>query len=174
MSGAAARLIEQTVRRSAPLITGLVAVLLDLLPLPNPAPQSLAPFCTVGVFYFWTLYRPDLMTPAAAFLIGLVLDAVGGMPLGLTSLALLLVRSLLLTGQRFLVAQPFAVIWACFVLVAGAVAAVRWAMTSLWWGHIFAVRPVIMEAALTVAIYPVLALILSRVHRHILVQADAA
>ena len=168
------RLIDQTLRQLAPVLTGFAAVLVDLLPLPNPAPQSLAPFTTVCVFYFWTLYRPDLMTPLAAFLIGIVLDAAGGLPLGLTSLSLLLVRSLLLTGQRFLLAQPFAVIWACFVLVAVAVAAARWALASLWWARMFAMHPVLVETALTAAVYPLIGLLLAKLHQHLSETSHAA
>jgi rod shape-determining protein MreC len=37
----------------------LLAVLVDLLPLPDSAPQSLAPSLTVCVFAFWTLVRPS-------------------------------------------------------------------------------------------------------------------
>lgn len=168
------RFIERTIRNLAPVLTGLLAVLVDLLPLPNPAPQSLAPLTTVCVFYFWTLYRPDLMTPLAAFVIGLVFDAAGGLPLGLTALSLLLVRSVLLTGQRFLLAQPFALIWGCFVLVAVAVAAVRWALASLWWGRLFALQPVVVETGLTVAVYPLIGLLLARLHQHLSETSHAA
>lgn len=167
MAQAAYRVIDRTVRQLIPVLTGFTAVLIDLLPLPNAAPHSLAPFTTVCVFYFWTLYRPDLMTPLAAFLIGIVLDAAGGLPLGLTALSLLLVRSLLLTGQRFLLAQPFPVIWGCFVLVAVVTAAARWGLASLWWGRLFAVQPVLVETGLTVAIYPVVGLILAQLHQHL-------
>jgi rod shape-determining protein MreD len=168
------RLIDQGMRRLAPLLTGLAAVLVDLLPLPDPAPQTLAPLATVCVFYFWTLYRPDLMTPLAVFAIGVMIDALGGMPIGLTSLSLLIVRSLLLTGQRFLLAQPFLVIWACFVLVVVAVGTVRWLLASLWWGRLFALEPVLLEAVLTVAIYPIVGWMLARLHQHLSVAPHAA
>jgi rod shape-determining protein MreD len=168
------RLLDRAIRTLAPFLTGLGAVLIDLLPLPNPAPQSLAPLTTVCVFYFWTLYRPDLMTPLAVFVIGLVLDATGGMPLGLTSLSLLIVRSLLLSRQRFLLAQPFVVIWACFVLVVLATGGVRWLLASLWWERLFSPDPVLLEAALTVAIYPAIGWLLARLHQHLSVTPHAA
>ena len=75
------------------------------------------------VVYFWSLYRPDLFTPSAAFVAGLIYDALAGLPLGLTSLALLLVRSLMVTQQRFFLARSFPVIWFCFLLLAPAVEA---------------------------------------------------
>ena len=174
MSDGGWRFLDSTVRRLAPLLTGLLGVLVDLLPLPNPAPETLAPLTTVCVIYFWTLYRPDLMTPLAVFVIGLALDAVGGMPLGLSALSFLIVRSVLLTGQRFLMAQPFVVIWACFALMVTAVGAVRWLLASLWWGHLFAFQPILLEAVLTVAIYPVIGWLLARVHHHLSMALHAA
>ncbi|HEX6015536.1 MAG TPA: hypothetical protein VFY87_27800, partial [Geminicoccaceae bacterium] len=63
MSEPASRLLDGLLRRLAPFLTALAAALVDLLPLPNPAPQSLAPAITVCVCYFWTICRPDLMNP---------------------------------------------------------------------------------------------------------------
>ena len=173
MSEPTARAVDQFLRRLVPLLTALIAVGIDLLPIPSSAPQSLAPFVTVCVFAYWTLAVPELMTPLATFAVGLVLDAAGGLPLGLTPLALLVVRSVLLTGQRFLVAQPFPVLWGCFVLVALAVELVRWAVASLYWSHLLAVQPILFQTFLTVALYPVVSAFLSRLHQH-LVLGDAA
>jgi rod shape-determining protein MreD len=166
VSGPASRLLDGLLRRLAPFLTALAAAVVDLLPLPNPAPQALAPATTVCVCYFWTLSRPDLMNPLAIFLVGLVLDGVGGLPLGLTSLALLVGRCAVMGGQRFLRAQPFAVVWLCFVPVASAVAAARWLLASLAWGRLFPLEPVALEAGLTVAAYPAIGWLLSRLHQN--------
>ena len=168
------RALDHALRGLLPFATALLAVLVDLLPLPNSAPQSLAPSLTVCVFAFWTLFRPELMTPLATFVVGLVLDAAGGLPLGLTPLALLLVRAALLTGQRFLVAQPFVVLWGCFVLVALAVESVRWLVACLWWRQLLPVEPVLFQTCLTVATYPILSALLSRLHQHVVLPAHAA
>ena len=138
----------------APLATGLVAAYADLLPLSGSAPRMLAPSLTACIVYFWTTYRPDLLPPFALFAIGVVLDGVGGLPLGLTALALLLVRGFLLSGQRFLLAQPFAVIWASFLPVVLLLAVLRWALAVLYWGRLFPVEPLLIEAGFTFAAYP--------------------
>lgn len=168
------RSLESLLRRLVPLATALVAVILDLLPLPNTAPQSLAPSATICVFAYWALFCPELMTPAATFLVGLVLDAAGGLPPGLTSLALLLIRSALLTGQRFLVAQPFAVLWGCFLLVALAVELARWLTACAYWGRLLPVQPVLLHTVLTVAFYPVVSAVLSRLHQNVVLPGHAA
>jgi rod shape-determining protein MreD len=151
----------------APLVTGLVAAYADLLPLSGSAPRVLAPSLTACIVYFWTVYRPDLLPPLALFVIGVVLDAVGGLPLGLTALALLLLRGFLLSGQRFLLAQPFAVIWACFLPVVLLLAALRWALAVLFWGRLFPVEPLLIEAGLTVAAYPLVGWLLTGLQRRL-------
>lgn len=176
MSLPAARAVDQLLRRLVPVLTALAAVTFDLLPLPSTAPQSLAPFATVCVFAYWTLFRPELMTPLATFAVGLALDAAGGLPPGLTPLALLIARSALLTGQRFLVAQPFPVLWGCFVLVALAVELLRWSFACAYWGRLLPVEPVLFQSCLTVAFFPVASAVLSRLDQHLVrpVVAHAA
>lgn len=166
-------LVAGTLRHAAPLLTGIVAVCIDVLPLPNPAPSALAPFLTLCVLYFWTVYRPDLLSSWAVFALGLVLDAVGGLPLGLTALALLLGRGALLSGQRFLLAQPFMVIWACFVPMVLLVAALRWVLASLFWSRAFPIQPLLGEALLTLAVYPLVGWLLAGMQRRLAERAHA-
>lgn len=174
MNNSGARAVDLLLRRLVPLGTALLAVAIDLMPLPTTAPQSLAPFVTVCVVAYWTLMAPELMTPLATFAVGIVLDAAGGLPLGLTPLAFLLVRGALLTGQRFLVAQPFPVIWGCFVAVALAVELVRWLVACLYWSRLLPVQPVLFQCCLTIALYPVVTALLRPLSQHLAVPSHAA
>ncbi len=136
----------------APTTTMLAALTLDLLPLtavPGPAPSF-----TLCLVYAWTLRAAELLPAAAVFLAGLVLDGVAGMPLGFSSLTLLLVHAGVLAGRRILLGAPFAAAWAAFALAALAGGGVRWLLAALWWGQLFPPRPVLAEAALTFVAYP--------------------
>ena len=95
------------------------------------------------------VHDPDLLPPMVLFALGLVLDALGGMPPGLSALALLLVRLALLGSRRLLLAQPFVVVWAGFALVVLGFGAVRWVLAGLWWWHLFALQPSLLEALFT-------------------------
>lgn len=152
-----------------PLLTGLVAMGLDVLPVPLPRP--LAPWALVCVFYFWTLYRPDLLPVSAVFGLGLLADAVAGLPLGLTALALLLARVVIVSAQRFLLAQRFVVVWACFLPVLALVGALRWALASLFWSRAFPPGPLLVEAGSTFSVYPLIGWLLAGLQRGL---ADAA
>jgi rod shape-determining protein MreD len=161
------RQLDAQLRMLVPFATALFAVLIDVAPLIGVGAAGLTSFSTLCVVYFWSLYRPDLFTPTAAFLIGLVYDGLAGLPLGLTSLALLLVRNLMTVQQRFFVTRSFLVIWSCFLLLAPPIEAARWLLSSLWWGHLFAHRPMLLELLVTMALYPGISWLLSRIQNQI-------
>jgi rod shape-determining protein MreD len=146
-----------------PSLTMLGAILLDLLPLPSAAPRAAAPSLLIATWYFWTVHRPELLPPLALFGLGCLLDAGGGMPVGITPLALLLGRALILSGQRWLHRQVGPVVWACFLPVAVVIAGMRWGLASMARGGPLPLAPVMVEAALTFLAYPVVAGLLGRV-----------
>jgi rod shape-determining protein MreD len=159
--------VDARLRALVPLATALLAVLADLLPLLHVGPASVTPLATLCVAFFWSLYRPDLFGAGAAFATGIAYDALAGLPLGLTSLVLLLVRHAVVVQQRFFVARSFPVIWCCFLLLALAALALRWVLSSLWWGRLFALQPLVFELLLTLSLYPAATLLLARVHNWI-------
>lgn len=159
--------LDAQLRSLVPAATALFAVMIDALPLGGPGFESVATFSTLCVVYFWSLYRPDLLTTMTAFVIGLVYDALTGLPLGSTPLVLLLVRNLMVTQQRFFLARSFPVIWACFVLLVPVALLVRWLVVSLWFGFLFPIAPVMVELGLTLALYPPVSWLLGRLHSRI-------
>jgi rod shape-determining protein MreD len=155
-------------------VTATAAVLLDLLPLPDSAPRAVAPSLLVCVFYFWTVSRPETLSPAVVFALGLVLDAAGGMPLAVTSLALLLARGMLLLARRRLLGQPLVVLWASFLPAALMVAGLRWMLASLAIGRPLPLEPMLRESAVTFVAYPVVAGLLARLQRRSMARSRAA
>lgn len=159
--------LDARLRALVPLATSLLVVLADVLPLAHAGPEAAAPLATLCVGFFWSLYRPDLFGASAAFVTGLVYDALAGLPLGLTSLVLLLVRHVVVAQQRFFVGRSFPVVWCCFVLLAPAALILRWSLYCLWRGRILASEPMVLELLLTLALYPLATLLLARVHNRI-------
>jgi len=165
--------LEARLREALPLVTTILLVLIDLAPRPAGAGGGLAPFSTLGAVYFWTVYRPDLMSSPAVFLVGLIHDAVSGLPLGVTSLAFLLGRAALVARQRFFYAKSFSVIWGLFVLWAPSVEAVRYAVAALAVGHLVDPTPLVVQGGLTIALYPALSWLLVRIHAQVRLEAHA-
>lgn len=158
------RHLDARLRALAPFAVATAAVLLDVQPLLGLGPWGITPFSTLCAVYFWSLYRSDLFTPAAAFATGILYDALAGLPLGLTALVLLVVRQLVVVQQRFFLARSFPVVWCCFLLLAPAAEIARWLLISLWWGRLFDLAPVMLSVLLTIALYPLASLLLTSVH----------
>jgi rod shape-determining protein MreD len=159
--------LDARLRLLLPFALAVCAVLIDVLPLLGLGPWGLTPFSTLCVVYFWSLYRPDLFGTSAAFATGIIYDALAGLPLGLTALILILTRQLVVAQRRFFVARSFLVVLSCFLLLAPAVETARWLLACLWWGHFFPVQPIALSLVLTMALYPVASLLLTRVDTRI-------
>jgi rod shape-determining protein MreD len=157
--------LDVRLRTLMPAAVALLAVLLDVLPVFGLGTFGLTPFSTLCVVYFWSLYRPDVFGAGTAFAVGIVYDALAGLPLSATALVLVLVRQVIVVQQRFFLAWSFAVVWCCFLLLAPVVELARWAVLSLWWGRLFALQPLALSLLLTVALYPLASLALTPVLR---------
>ena len=72
--------------------TTLLAAVISVLPLQIPGFAALTPGFTLMAVYHWTIYRPDLLPPAALFGIGLADDLLAGSPIGCRRAVLLLTR----------------------------------------------------------------------------------
>ncbi|MEZ5824424.1 MAG: rod shape-determining protein MreD [Geminicoccaceae bacterium] len=147
--------------RLLPALTCILALYADLLPLPSPAPDAAMPSLLLCVIFYWTIYRPDLLGILWIFALAMLLDGIAGLPLGLSAFVFLVVRNLLMPRERFLATTSFIVIWASFVIAATAVLGLRWFVACVWYGHLFELRPVVLELALTVAAYPIVGYVLS-------------
>lgn len=70
-----------------PFACGLFCVLISNLPLSLTNGLVPAPLLGLVPIYFWCLVRPDLMTPAAVFGIGILQDIMAGGPPGVWTLS---------------------------------------------------------------------------------------
>jgi hypothetical protein len=43
----------------------------------------------------------------------------------------------------------------------------RWLLACAWWGRLFPLQPVVLSLLLTVALYPLVSLLLTRVHNQV-------
>ncbi len=136
-----------------PVLTMAGALLLDLLPLP----EAPAPWLLLAMFYRWAVAGPGRLSPLVTFAFGCAADALAGIPLGVTAAALLVAQALIRPWQRWLRRQPWPVAWLVFPIVAALVAGLRWIILSLLMGRMLPAAPVVAEAALSVAVYPLAA-----------------
>jgi rod shape-determining protein MreD len=152
--------------RVVPFVTSAFAVILSVVPVHVPGLAIATPAFALMAIYHWSIYRPDLLPPSGVFAIGLALDLLNGTPyLGVSSLMLLLARSLVLAGRRFVVNKPFAIVWAGFLGVAAIIIGFEWLLTSVLSAVSLGSRPFAYQAVVTSAIFPVGSYLLAQSQR---------
>ncbi|MBM3559280.1 MAG: rod shape-determining protein MreD [Alphaproteobacteria bacterium] len=169
-AGIAAQL-ERATRGIVPAATVLLLVLVSMLPLPVAGLSNVMPAFGLMAVYYWVVLRPDLLPRTVVFGLGLVTDALSGLPFGIHALVYLLVHAAMLDQRRFIAGRPFWLFWGGFVLVATAATAGTWLLASLLRGAILAPTATLVTTLLTIAIFPLATFLLLRVQRG-LVGAD--
>jgi rod shape-determining protein MreD len=154
-------------RLSFPGVTSILLMLLSVAHFRLWNQAALLPTVSVTCVWFWSLYRPAGMAPPIVFLIGLLLDLLGYLPLGVGAVTMLATHGVAQRLRRFLSGQGFAVVWMIFTAVACGVAAMNWALVSLLTLRLEPAGPVLFEAGLAAAMYPVVAIPLTLAHRSI-------
>lgn len=162
--------LEQGVRHAIPAATTLFLIFLGVLVWPLPFVGAVAPMLALAGVYYWAIYRPDLFRPAIVFLLGLLNDALHFLPLGLTALVFVALYQLVFSQRRFFVRQTFFVVWFGFCVVALLAATAKWALMSILGSQMIAPLPVLIQFFLTVALFPLPAWALIRLHRAFLSQ----
>lgn len=147
---------ERILKRAAVLFALVTALLvLSSFPLHAGGFGEVRPAFMLIAVYYWSTLKPDVLSPLSAFIIGIVLDLLAGYPLGVQALVFVLAQWTTRGQRKFLMGQPFAVMWAGFALVAGVAAVLQWALFSLFYFETMDVRAVLASALLTCLVFPV-------------------
>ena len=157
------RRLDELARHVFPVACTVSLMLLSNAPLGVPAPMLL-PAVTIASVFFWSLYRPAAMPPPAVFLIGLLLDLLGWLPIGGGAIVLLLVHGFCVRWRRALTSQGVLVVWVVFLGFSAMAAGLMWAIAALLTFRLLPLGPAVFQAVLTGALYPALAIPLARAH----------
>jgi rod shape-determining protein MreD len=159
------RQLDVVARQAFPAVSTIVLMLLaeTLFGFANQA--TLLPAVTVACVYIWSLFRPAAMPPPVVFLIGLLLDLLGYLPLGVGVLTLLIVHGLVVRWRQVLTRQSFLTVWLVFAGFSSGAAALCWALTALLSFRMLSFGPALFQGILTAALYPACAVLCVRAHR---------
>jgi rod shape-determining protein MreD len=163
--------IDHVARQLMPLALTALLVIAGAVPYHIPGLARVMPVLPLMAVYHWTVYRPDVMPPWAIFLVGLMHDALTGVPLGTSGLVLLMVYGVMLTQRDFFVGKSFAILWMGFALVAAGALILGWLAVSAFHVRLVGPAPAFYQYLLTVGTYPVLAWVFMRWQRIFLEQA---
>ena len=162
-----ARRLDIAARHGFPSVCTVLLMLLSEAPLGIADQATLLPAIAVACVYFWSLFRPTAMPPPVVFSIGVLLDLLAYVPLGVGTLTLLVVHGLVLRWRITLARRSFIAVWLTFAGFAACAAALGWLLTAMLSFRLLPVGPAVFQAVLTAAIYPVLATLFVRAHRTI-------
>ena len=154
--------VDRWTRSMVPVLSVFFMVLLSVTYLPLPFFSAISPSLPLMVIYCWVVLRPDLMPRTAVFALGLLQDAVTGVPLGLHALVYLVAHPVLLAQRRFLVRHSYLSLWWGFVLLAPSVSFVTWLLLSILRGGLFASFGVLASLMAAIVAFPVIAWVISR------------
>lgn len=151
-----------------------VLLLVSVFPLPGAHAADVRPAFILMAVYYWTIMWPATFTYFTTFLVGIAFDLLAGYPPGMHTVVLLLVQWVTRSQRKFMLGQPFRVIWAGLVLVAFVTAILQWALFSLFYGELITVKPVLVSALLTCALFPLAVPALSAFGRWIAQRSSLA
>ena len=152
-------------RHILPFASAALFVLLGVAAWPLPFLGSVAPPMTCIAIYFWAVHRPDLLGPAALFLLGVVNDSVNGLPLGLSALMFVGAYILILQQRRVFVGHSFPLMWGGFALTVFLVMLAGWLLLCVMRWQAVPFGPVLMQILLVSVIFPLPYWLLIRVQR---------
>jgi len=158
------RRLRGAVASATPFLIALVLAMLISVPLQVPHVGAVAPYLTLAAVYYWAVFRPDLFGYGAAFCLGLFSDIMTGAPLGLGALVLVAVQAVSVTQRRFFLGKPFHILWWGFAVIAPAALMLTWLLASIYAGALLPIGPALLQAVITVALFPAVAWVLGRCH----------
>jgi rod shape-determining protein MreD len=162
MKHGVAQRVDHMVRQLVPASLVLVLVVLQTIPWRLPGLAGVMPVLPMIGIYYWSVYRPDLLVPSVAFATGLVNDMVLGAPIGISSLAFLVIQGMTASQTRFFNGKSFLVIWSGFAVLAAGALLIELVLSSLIFGRTPMISALLTEYALTVCFYPAVSWLFSR------------
>ena len=159
------RRLDMIWRYAFPGVTSVFLMVLSLARFGLWEQAALLPAVALICVWFWSLYRPAAMSPPVVLGLGVLLDVLGFLPLGVGGLTMLTAHGIALRLRGFLIRHGFALDWLIFSLVASGIAAMNWALVSLLTLSLPNPGPLIFHAGLAVALYPAVAIPLALAHR---------
>lgn len=163
--------MDTWVRHLVPFGATMTLLLLTAIPTHLPGLSGIVPMLPLMGVYYWAIYRPDLLPAWLAFVIGLLYDIIGGTPLGVYALVLLVVQGVAAGQRRFFLAKSFMVAWWSFGMLAAGASGATWVLVTIVLGRAVDPTPLLFEYLLTMGLFPLLTWALARTQMAFLKEA---
>lgn len=149
------RRFELWLLNALPVMITLLLVLIFLMSKHSGGLSRFMPILPLIPVFYWGMMQAREMPYWFVFLLGLVMDAVTGVPMGLSSLLYIMLLALLHTQRKFIHKEGFVIKWAYFALVLAVIASLNWILLSVFYGRAATLGPAFLQWLLTVCCYPI-------------------
>lgn len=143
----------------------VVFLMLDMISFNVPYFNEIRPSFTLMALFYWSIYRPSMVPSWLAFFLGLLVDIVSGLPLGLNALLYVIVARIIQSQRKIFMGQVFLSVYIGYVLVSSGAAALEWAIFCLIGFEIVAFKPVMGSILLGFAFFPLAFLLMNMTHK---------
>tara|TARA_R110002110_G_scaffold3104_9_gene15922 strand:+ start:1565 stop:2098 length:534 start_codon:yes stop_codon:yes gene_type:complete len=151
-----------------PFAVGLVCVLLSFVPVGRIFGSHITPAFPLMAIYYWAIVRPEMFPPLAVLVVGLVFDLLSGGAIGLWAFVYIVTYALVVSQRAVVVNAPFSAFWIGFLAAAGFAGALAWGIVSIMHGILVPPGTVIRHMAVTVAVFPIFAMLFGRIQSRVL------
>jgi rod shape-determining protein MreD len=162
-----APMLQRLLVALVPLFCGLLGVVVANIPISFVGGLVPPPLLGLIPVYFWCLVRPDLMTPAAAFAIGVLEDIMSGSPPGIWTLGFVVAYAVVARQRDSFAGLAGIAAVLGFAAAALAACATATLAVTLLYARLPPLGAVVAELAMTVAAYIPGAFILGSLHRRL-------
>jgi len=150
-----------------PFLCGLAGVFIANIPVSFVGGVVPPPLMGLVPIYFWCLVRPDLMTPAAVFGIGILQDIMAGGPPGVWTLSFVVTYAVIDRQRDAFAGLPGLGAVLGFATAALITCACAYFIIALYYWQIPLLSPIVAELAMTAVFYIPGAYAVGLVHRRI-------
>ena len=127
--------------------------------------ETVRPYFFIICIYFWSIYRPTLMSPVYVFILGLLFDILLGLPLGLHALLFVVLQWGIRDQRLFFLGQPYMIVWIGFAFTCFTMMSAEWLFFSIISEGVHDFQKVIYGTVISTLIFPLITLLFNVIYR---------
>jgi rod shape-determining protein MreD len=150
-----------------PMLITLCFVVLYILPKHIGGLGNVMPPLHLVVMFYWGMLHIKSIPYWFVFLVGLLLDALTGLPLGASSLVYLLFMLLMRIQRKYVHKEGFLIKWALFSALLLVMAGLQWLLVTSLGTTAHALFPLFIQWLITVCFYPAMSRVFDVMHGYV-------
>jgi len=162
--------IDLALRRSIPVALAVLLLFLGILPWNTHTLGPVNANLVLIPIYYWTLYRPRLMSVWSVAALGLISDLLGVSLLGVNMLSFLIGYRVAVSQRKIFAGAPFIIVWGGFLLMSAVAGLAQWLLVSVLQQTIVDPRPAFLLYMIGAVAYPPCAYVFAWIQRRSLVR----